>query len=161
MTPGQRLRQLRRMKGLKQVELVAALFDKYQVRIDNSSISSYEKDINTPPPQIYELLADFFDVSLDYLRCLTDETRPKPPVVLNPDILEFAQRLNDLPNGLARAVIEVSDKMIVEMVKINSDLDARLGGLRARMAAQRGEGGVLEWEQQRGIRLPYSSSESS
>ena len=160
MTPGMRLRNLRKMRGLTQIELAAALRDRYGISIENGSISSYEKDGNTPPPQTYDLLADFFDVSLGYLRCLPNEPNPKPPAILHPEVLEFSERLNGLPNGLIRAVIEVSNTMIDKMVELDRQLDDRLVGLRARMAAQRGENGLAEWEKERGIRLPRSSENS-
>lgn len=155
MTPGKRLRQLRKSKGLTQIDMAAILRDRYNVQIENGSISSYEKDNNTPPPQTYEVLADFFDVSLDYLRCLTDEPKPVPPVVYHPDVKEFSEKLNSLSNGLRRAVIEVSSKVIDEFATLDKEVDDRLASLRARMVEQRGETATLEWEKNRGVRLPH------
>lgn len=155
MTPGMRLRNLRKMKGLTQIELAAALRDRYGVNIDNNSISSYEHEVNNPPQKTYELLADFFDVSLDYLRCLTDEPKPKAPLILNPEVLEFSERLNSLPNGLIRAVIAIADTTIDKLAELDEELDGRLRAQRARMAAQRGEAGVAEWESKRGVKLPH------
>lgn len=155
MTPGMRLRNLRKMKGLTQIELAAALRERYGVSIDNNSISSYEHEVNNPPQKTYELLADFFDVSLDYLRCLTDQPKAEPPIVYHPDVQEFSERLNSLPNGLRRAVIDVSTTVIDKFSELDSELDQRLGELRARMAAQRGETGVAEWESKRGVKLPH------
>lgn len=155
MTPGRRLRNLRRSKGLTQIQLAAVLRERYGVQIENGSISSYEKDNNTPPPQTYELLADFFDVSLDYLRCLTNEPKPTPPVTYHPDVKEFSDKLNNLSNGMRRAVIEVSSKVIDEFSALDKEVDDRLANLRARMVEQRGETATLEWEKNRGVRLPH------
>lgn len=155
MTPGTRLRNLRKMKGLTQIELAAALRDKYGIQIENGSISSYEKDGNTPPPQTYDLLADFFEVDLRYLRGLIDDPKPKPPVVYHPDVAEFSERLNALPNGLRRAVIDVSYTVIDKFSELDGELDRRLADLRSRMVAQRGEEAAAEWEKGRGVRLPH------
>ena len=160
VTPGLRLRNLRKTKGLTQIKLAATLSERYEIGIDNRSICSYEKNINTPPPQTYELLADFFDVSLDYLRCLTNEPKPKLPAIINPEVLEFSERLSSLPNGLIRAVIAIADRTIEEVSRLDGEMTDRLAGLRARMVTQRGEAATLEWEHRRGISLPHSSSES-
>ncbi|TXH52474.1 MAG: helix-turn-helix domain-containing protein [Desulfurellales bacterium] len=155
ITPGTRLRSLRKAKGLTQIELAATLNERYGVSIDNNSISSYEHDINNYPPKTYELLVDFFDVSLDYLRCLTDEPKPKPRIVYHPDVQELSERLNSLPNGLRRAVIDVSSMVIDKFSELDSELDQRLADLRARLVAQRGETGAAEWESERGVKLPH------
>lgn len=164
-TPGNRLRDLRKKRGLTQIELAALLREMYgdshHVTIENSSISSYETNVNTPPPRVYEALADFFDVSLDYLRCLSDEPKPKARPVYHPDVAAFSERLNSLPNGLIRAVIDVSNTMIDKMVEMDNELNNRLSGLRERMVAQRGESATVEWEKQRGIRVSQFSDESS
>ena len=58
---GERLRELRKKKGLKQKDL-AEILD-----IDKTKISAYEINKNNPPDDIKVLLAQYFNVSLDYL----------------------------------------------------------------------------------------------
>mgnify|MGYP002563881532 CR=1 FL=1 len=66
MFPAERIAELRNEMGIKQAELAEAL------NIGRSSISEYEKG-NTQPSMASLLeLADFFQVSLDYLLGRTD-----------------------------------------------------------------------------------------
>lgn len=58
---GKRLRELRESRGLSQTEL-AKIF-----KLSKQTISSYENDGSAPGPETMAGLADYFDVSLDYL----------------------------------------------------------------------------------------------
>lgn len=63
---GDRLKELREEKELKQAEL-ANLFN-----ISPSTIGMYEQNRRTPDFTLLSSLADFFNVSVDYLLCRTD-----------------------------------------------------------------------------------------
>ena len=56
------LKYLRKKKGLTQRELAD------RIGVSYSTIGNYESGIRLPDSAIEELLADFFDVSIDYLR---------------------------------------------------------------------------------------------
>lgn len=56
-----RLKELREMKGLSQLELAS------KVHISNATISMYEKGVRSPSRETLETLADFFNVDIDYL----------------------------------------------------------------------------------------------
>lgn len=76
-TFGSRLKALRISKRLTQ-EKFANLF-----YLNKSSISKYEKDKNLPENQLLIKIANYFDVSVDYLLCRTDQEKllpssPKP-----------------------------------------------------------------------------------
>ncbi|KNF09138.1 putative transcriptional regulator [Gottschalkia purinilytica] len=58
---GKRLRMLREDAKLTQKELSKVL------GITDRSVGYYETDERTPPPDILEKLADYFDTSVDYL----------------------------------------------------------------------------------------------
>ncbi len=60
-TLGERLKQLRKEKGLTQRKLAEIL------NLDDSSISMYERGKTSPPDDIKIKLANFFGVSVDYL----------------------------------------------------------------------------------------------
>lgn len=64
---GKRLKELRNEKGLTQKEVAAAL------GIHNVTYLHYEKDEREPPLKILAEMANFFEVSTDYLLGLTDE----------------------------------------------------------------------------------------
>lgn len=61
MTFGQRLKDLRTINGLTQQELAD------RAHIARSTLGMYEKDRRHPDFEALDQLADFFDVSLDYL----------------------------------------------------------------------------------------------
>ncbi|HIE12145.1 MAG TPA: XRE family transcriptional regulator [Desulfotomaculum sp.] len=58
---GERLAALRREKGLSQAELAKLL------NMGQSTIAMYERTRRTPDPTTLKRLADFFNVSVDYL----------------------------------------------------------------------------------------------
>lgn len=66
MTLGQRIRELREDKGITQEELGKI------VNVSKASFSKYEADIIEPNKDTIIALANFFNVSTDYLLCKTD-----------------------------------------------------------------------------------------
>ena len=86
---GERLWDLRKDAGLTQNELAAAL------NINKHSVSSYERDKSEPPDAVKIAIAQYFDVSVDYLLGLTDERRS----------LSGRERLLRLPPDLPEAAI--------------------------------------------------------
>ncbi len=68
---GERLKALRTGVHLSQTKLAAIL------GTQQSSINRYEQGQSVPVPEIFVKYADFFDVSMDYLYCRTDEPRGK------------------------------------------------------------------------------------
>ena len=67
---GERLKELRKEKKVKQKELAAIL------GIQESAISLYETNRNTPNDKTKVEIAKYFDVSLDYLLGVIDERVP-------------------------------------------------------------------------------------
>lgn len=64
-----RLKLLRKEKGLTQEELSRT------IDIPDSTIRRYETEGNVPKRERLEIIADFFDVSIDYLIGRTDERK--------------------------------------------------------------------------------------
>jgi len=64
---GERLRMLRKKKGLKQKDLAEIL------NIEKTKISAYEINKNTPPDDVKVVLAKYFNVSVDYLIGVIDD----------------------------------------------------------------------------------------
>jgi len=60
-TFGERLKELRKKKHLTQEQLSKAFY------LNKSSISRYENGTQTPENELLQSIADYFDVSLDYL----------------------------------------------------------------------------------------------
>lgn len=65
-TFGMRLKELRENMNLTQTELAS------NFNITPPSISQYEKDVRSPDYELLIKIADFFDVSTDYLLGRTD-----------------------------------------------------------------------------------------
>ena len=65
---GKRLEQLRKSRGMSQRELAALL------GVTNYTVSAYENDRSEPADEIKVRLARLFDVSLDYLMGLVDQS---------------------------------------------------------------------------------------
>ena len=68
---GKRLRSLREGIRLTQVQMAQIL------GIQQSRINRFENGQSTPSPEVFLKYADYFDVSMDYLYCRTDEPRGK------------------------------------------------------------------------------------
>lgn len=64
-----RLAELRKAKGLKQTDIAQFL------KCSNSTVSGYENGLPLPLDALIKL-ADYFDVSTDYLLCRTNEKKP-------------------------------------------------------------------------------------
>ncbi|MBR3835849.1 MAG: helix-turn-helix transcriptional regulator [Clostridia bacterium] len=61
-----RLREIRKSKGVTQIAL------QMQTGIEQSLISKFESGERIPPTETLLILADFYNVSIDYILCRTD-----------------------------------------------------------------------------------------
>lgn len=68
----QRIRDLREDHDLKQADIADYL------HISQRTYSHYETDSRSMPIEILQLLAIYYDTSIDYLTELTDEKKPYP-----------------------------------------------------------------------------------
>lgn len=62
-----RLKELRKNKKLTQVAL------QMQTGIEQALLSKFENGERVPPTETLFLLAEFYDVSIDYILCRTDK----------------------------------------------------------------------------------------
>lgn len=67
MFPAERIKLLREINEISQTKLANDLF------IGRSTMSEYENGIKQPPIDVLVQIADYFDVSLDYLAGRTDK----------------------------------------------------------------------------------------
>lgn len=65
-----RLKEIREEKGLLQKDIAKVL------KITQEQYSLYERGIRLIPIDKLTILADFYNISVDYLLCLTDERNP-------------------------------------------------------------------------------------
>lgn len=68
-TMDNRLRKLRKEHKLTQVEL------QMRTGIEQSLLSKFENGERIPPTESLIILADFYNVSIDYILCRTDEPK--------------------------------------------------------------------------------------
>jgi transcriptional regulator with XRE-family HTH domain len=80
MTLGQRLRELRKKKDKTQKQLGAI------VGVAESTISLYEADKRTPDTDILKALAEYFEVTTDYLLGHNHQNQPAESIAMNSDI---------------------------------------------------------------------------
>ena len=71
-----RLRDLREDKDLYQKDVAKYL------SMSQTGYSQYETETNDIPTEVLKKLALFYDTSIDYLLCLTDERKPYPKSIL-------------------------------------------------------------------------------
>ncbi len=72
-----RLKDLREDRDLLQKDIAQIL------NMSQTGYSKYEVGTNDIPTDILKKLASYYDTSIDYLLCLTDERKPYPKRILN------------------------------------------------------------------------------
>lgn len=88
---GDRLRSLREAKGLSQKELADRL------NINRSTYARYETSSTQPDYDILNAIANFYDVSVDYLLGRINENKP---LLTEKDELDIAKRMEKIKNDL-------------------------------------------------------------
>jgi transcriptional regulator with XRE-family HTH domain len=133
MNFGKRLRDLRKNKDLNQTDL-AKVFD-----VSQSTIANYELGNKEPSHDMLLKLADFFNVSLDYLLGQTNDPRPIDQVNEEnkqriskalkdeePELVEFWQELKEREDLFllfkqARELDDDDIKRIIRIIKVIED----------------------------------------
>lgn len=88
-----RVKELRKEKGLTQLKLAK------EVDISRSAIAMYETNECDPSSEMLKTLSAYFDVSTDYLLCLTDVKKASTPEEVN--ALPEAQALREVMETLS------------------------------------------------------------
>lgn len=71
-----RLKEIREDKDLLQKDIAMLL------NISQTGYSKYEVETNDIPTEVLKTLAKYYNTSIDYLLCLTDERKPYPKSIL-------------------------------------------------------------------------------
>ena len=111
---GKRLKHLRQEKGLTQVELGKAF------NVTNVAVTKWESDDRFPDKSILIKIADYFDVSTDYLLCRTDNPDAK---VYNANIDDDTIEVEihkDYPHDLSPEEVEL---LINQLKTVGFDVD--------------------------------------
>jgi len=94
MNFGARLKALREEMELSREELAFKLGTSYH------SIAKYETNNRFPDKELLSKIADFFDVSTDYLLCRTDVKNTDPTTLNGEDKKDIKSRLESIKNDL-------------------------------------------------------------
>ena len=73
---GKRLKQLRTDKEMSLDLVIWDVNKRYDVELQKGALSRWENEINEPSLYYAKMLADYYNVSLDYLIGLTDDKTP-------------------------------------------------------------------------------------
>lgn len=112
-----KLKQLRTQKGMKQSELADIL------HLRQSSISDYENDRSTPNPETIKKIAEYFNVSGNYLLDIPDKNDTKLDSTIketieelkNEDTLLFMGKNGDIDEETAR-LLKIAMKNAIKTV---------------------------------------------
>ena len=102
-TFGDRLRELRRERGMQQREL-GELYN-----LSSSAIGSYERNLREPTLELLLQLSEYFGVSVDYLLCRTEE-RLTAKEYKEKDSYELAEFMSGHTITVGGVVISPADK---------------------------------------------------
>lgn len=103
MTFGKRLLKLRESRGIDQSKLGDIL------NLSKSTISAYEKDNRSPSPETIVLIAEYFNVTTDYL--LRGDIIDSPSLIKE-ETSEFLVRINKLDEDEREFLRKKIDKLI-------------------------------------------------
>lgn len=102
-TFGDRLRELRRERGMQQREL-GKLYN-----LSSSAIGSYERNLREPTLELLLQLSEYFGVSVDYLLCRTEE-RLTAKEYKEKDSYELAEFMSGHTITVGGVVVSPADK---------------------------------------------------
>ncbi|MED0677687.1 MULTISPECIES: helix-turn-helix domain-containing protein [Aneurinibacillus] len=114
MTLGERIKYLREKNGYAQ-KFVAE-----KIGVRNNTLSSYESDKRQPDYDTLQKIADFFEVSVDYLLGRTDDPSPKEDKKMNLFFYDGLEGYDDLTPEEQKAFREhmyEEAKQAIELVK--------------------------------------------
>jgi len=90
MTFGNRLKDLRKSKGMTQMELGE------KINLSQANISKYESDSLEPNIETLSLLSSLLDVSADYLLGLTDDRKAVLPRIHDDEVVLLVNEMDTL-----------------------------------------------------------------
>ncbi|KGJ49727.1 hypothetical protein KD33_07195 [Clostridium sp. NCR] len=104
MTFGERLKQLRESEGLKQIELAEKL------NLTSAALSQYEKGVREPNSEMLKKIADYFDVSIDFLLGRID-------VKTFDEFPEDVKRIAEMLLNADESKVKILQKMLEEFLE--------------------------------------------
>ena len=90
MTMGERIKQLRKEKGMTQTDLAHTL------NVTKGTVSTWERDSRTPSFETLDAMCDLFQRRLDYIMGRSDDATPPGQSEVDADALAISQVEEDL-----------------------------------------------------------------
>ena len=102
---GKRIRDLMKEKGLTQKQFAEHL------NLTRACIANWEIGAREPDMSLWESLADFFDISIDYLCCRTDKRNYIDPVSSSPsrDVLDLSDLDDDEKEAIRTLYLQMKN----------------------------------------------------
>jgi transcriptional regulator with XRE-family HTH domain len=112
MSIGAVIKNLRKKHKLSREELAKRLDISYW------TLSKYENDERTPPPEVLIKFSNYFNVSTDYLLGRTDDPQriKENEIKFTTDIIEFLEKTDDLHVG-GQKLNEKQRKILIDFMK--------------------------------------------
>lgn len=111
MELGHRILELRLEKDIGQKELASYL------NVSVGTISNYEHNVHCPDINTLTKLADYFDVSLDYLACRTDYRKDASalnrPLTTGYSLSDFINSVSTLPPKDVNILVEQLELLLI------------------------------------------------
>lgn len=126
---GNRLKELRNDKGLLQKDLAEKL------GLTQQTISLYESNKREPDYETLQKIANFFDVSTDFILCLTKERSPadkiKKALSDDPELANFWDKLSEREDLqlLFKQTKDMSPKGVKQVIRIIKAIEEEEQGL--------------------------------
>jgi transcriptional regulator with XRE-family HTH domain len=98
----------KRLKGLRKEQKISREDLCRELDVSYSSLAKYETGDRTPPPELLNKIADFFNVSTDYLFCRTNDRQ------FAKGTNHFSDRLKDLRRVHNLKLNELADKIGIQ-----------------------------------------------
>ena len=126
-TTAERIKQLRKKKGISQSELAAL------IGVKNNTVSTWERGTRKPDFEALDLLSDYFEVSLEYILGNSDkeEARVKPTQkeLDTLALLSMADEIKEITEKYSR-LSDKSQKMIDALINATYQLENRCDALK-------------------------------
>ena len=126
-TTAERIKQLRKKKGISQSELAAL------IGVKNNTVSTWERGTRKPDFEALDLLSDYFEVSFEYILGSSDkeEARVKPTQkeLDTLALLSMGDEIKEITEKYSR-LSDKSQKMIDALINATYQLENRCDELK-------------------------------
>ena len=126
-TTAERIKQLRKKKGISQSELAAL------IGVKNNTVSTWERGTRKPDFEALDLLSDYFEVSFEYILGSSDkeEARVKPTQkeLDTLALLSMADEIKEITEKYSR-LSDKSQKMIDALINATYHLEKQCDELK-------------------------------